>query len=80
MAVKKPENMSFEEAVTELETIVQEMERGELTLDQSLKQFERGVKLAQASNQKLQQAEQKVSILLANDETTTPSEFADQVE
>ncbi|MCF2860176.1 exodeoxyribonuclease VII small subunit [Pseudoalteromonas sp. SMS1] len=80
MAVKKPENMSFEEAVTELETIVQEMERGELTLDQSLKQFERGVKLAQASNHKLQQAEQKVSILLANDDTTTPSEFADQVE
>ncbi|KZN33355.1 exodeoxyribonuclease VII small subunit [Pseudoalteromonas luteoviolacea] len=80
MAVKKPENMSFEEAVTELETIVQEMERGELTLDQSLKQFERGVKLAQASNQKLQQAEQKVSILLANDETAAPSEFSDQVE
>ncbi|KID58062.1 exodeoxyribonuclease VII small subunit [Pseudoalteromonas luteoviolacea] len=80
MAVKKPENMSFEEAVNELESIVQEMEHGELTLEQSLKQFERGVKLAQASNQKLQQAEQKVNILLANDETSAPSEFTDQVD
>ncbi|AOT09579.1 exodeoxyribonuclease VII small subunit [Pseudoalteromonas luteoviolacea] len=80
MAVKKPENMSFEEAVNELESIVQEMEHGELTLEQSLKQFERGVKLAQASNQKLQQAEQKVNILLANDEASAPSEFTDQVD
>ncbi|MDK1289437.1 exodeoxyribonuclease VII small subunit [Pseudoalteromonas umbrosa] len=80
MAVKKPENMNFEEAVNELESIVQEMEHGELTLEQSLKQFERGVKLAQASNQKLQQAEQKVNILLANDEASAPSEFSEQVD
>ncbi|KZN48170.1 exodeoxyribonuclease VII small subunit [Pseudoalteromonas luteoviolacea] len=80
MAVKKPENMNFEEAVNELESIVQEMEHGELTLEQSLKQFERGIKLAQASNQKLQQAEQKVNILLANDEASAPSEFSEQVD
>ncbi|ESP93641.1 MULTISPECIES: exodeoxyribonuclease VII small subunit [Pseudoalteromonas] len=80
MAVKKPENMSFEEAVNELESIVQEMEHGELTLEQSLKQFERGIKLTQASNHKLQQAEQKVNILLANDEASAPSEFSDQVD
>ncbi|MCF6438917.1 exodeoxyribonuclease VII small subunit [Pseudoalteromonas luteoviolacea] len=80
MAVKKPENMNFEEAVNELESIVQEMEHGELTLEQSLKQFERGIKLAQASNQKLQQAEQKVNILLANDGASAPSEFSEQVD
>ncbi|WP_194866474.1 exodeoxyribonuclease VII small subunit [Pseudoalteromonas sp. PPB1] len=80
MATKKPENMSFEEAVDELEGIVQGMERGELTLEQSLKQFERGIKLANASSQKLQQAEQKVAILLGNDEQSPLSEFTDELE
>ncbi|TMP76884.1 exodeoxyribonuclease VII small subunit, partial [Pseudoalteromonas sp. S983] len=39
MAAKKPENLSFEEAMAELEDIVQAMEQGSLTLEQSLKQF-----------------------------------------
>ncbi|MCG7535349.1 MULTISPECIES: exodeoxyribonuclease VII small subunit [Pseudoalteromonas] len=80
MATKKPENMSFEEAVDELESIVQGMERGELTLEQSLKQFERGIKLANASSHKLQQAEQKVAILLGNDEQSPLNEFTDELE
>lgn len=67
MAAKKPENLSFEEAMAELEGIVQAMEQGSLTLEQSLKQFERGVQLANASNEKLSNAEQKVSILMGND-------------
>ncbi|ALO43162.1 exodeoxyribonuclease VII small subunit [Pseudoalteromonas phenolica] len=70
MAAKKPENLSFEEAMTELEGIVQAMEQGSLTLEQSLKQFERGVQLANASNEKLSSAEQKVSILMGNDPET----------
>lgn len=74
MAAKKPENLSFEEAMAELEGIVQAMEQGSLTLEQSLKQFERGVQLANASNDKLSSAEQKVSILMGNDteNATTP--------
>ncbi|MEJ6474080.1 exodeoxyribonuclease VII small subunit [Pseudoalteromonas piscicida] len=68
MAVKKPDNLSFEEAMQELEHIVAEMENGSLPLDQALKQFERGIKLAKASNQKLQQAEQQVAILMGEDE------------
>jgi len=67
MATKKPENLSFEEAMSELEGIVQAMEHGSLTLEQSLKQFERGVQLVNASNEKLKSAEQKVSILMSND-------------
>ncbi|MBE0367202.1 exodeoxyribonuclease VII small subunit [Pseudoalteromonas sp. MMG013] len=67
MAVKKPENLSFEEAIHELESIVSAMEQGELTLEQSLKQFERGILLANASNQKLHTAEQKVAILMGSD-------------
>jgi len=64
MASKKPENMSFESAMTELQTIVQNMENGQLSLEDSLKHFERGVGLVASTQNKLQQAEQKVQILM----------------
>ena len=74
MAAKKPENMSFEAAIGELETIVQRLERGELPLEDALKQFERGISLARSGAQKLQQAEQQVQILLqdSSDAPLTP--------
>ncbi len=75
MAAKKPENLSFEEALDELSHIVAQMEQGELSLEQSLKQFERGIALANASSSKLQQAEQKVAILMGNDSQTPLSNF-----
>lgn len=58
------EDVSFEQAMTELEHIVTQLEQGDLPLEQSLQQFERAVSLSRASQQKLQQAEQKVSVLL----------------
>ena len=78
MATKKPENLSFEDAMHELSSIVADMETGNLTLEQSLKQFERGIQLAQVSSTKLQHAEQKVSILMGNDPQAklTPFEAA----
>ena len=80
MAAKKPENLSFEEAITELESIVQAMEQGSLTLEQSLKQFERGVQLANASYEKLSSAEQKVSILMGNDLETPVTAMPNQLD
>ena len=80
MAVKKPENLSFEQAMSELGSIVTEMENGELTLEQSLKQFERGVQLANASSSKLNEAEQKVKILMGNDENSTLTNFDSEAE
>ncbi|WP_105169014.1 exodeoxyribonuclease VII small subunit [Pseudoalteromonas sp. T1lg23B] len=80
MATKKPENLSFEEAMAELEGIVHSMEQGSLTLEQSLKQFERGIALANSSTSKLQQAEQKVSILMANDTQSETVPFQGDVE
>ncbi|NOU52566.1 exodeoxyribonuclease VII small subunit [Pseudoalteromonas sp. JBTF-M23] len=80
MATKKPDNLSFEEAMAELEGIVQSMEQGTLTLEQSLKQFERGIALANSSTNKLQQAEQKVSILMANDSQSSTVPFQGDVE
>ncbi|MTU71537.1 exodeoxyribonuclease VII small subunit, partial [Parabacteroides merdae] len=57
MATKKPENLSVEQAREELSLIKAEMEQGELSLEESLNQFERGIALAGASSSKLQQAE-----------------------
>lgn len=68
MATKQPEKMTFEESVDELEGIIAQLETGETNLEDSLKQFERGITLARASQTKLQQAEQKVSILLNQQE------------
>ncbi|MFY8328537.1 exodeoxyribonuclease VII small subunit [Pseudoalteromonas sp. ZZD1] len=80
MATKKPENLSFEQALEELTVIVTDMEQGDLSLEQSLKQFERGIALANASSNKLQQAEQKVAILMGNDPQAALSNFNDNVE
>ncbi len=58
-------DLSFEQAIKQLENIVVQLEQGELPLEQALEQFENAVKLSRVSQQKLQQAEQKVSQLLA---------------
>lgn len=58
------DELSFEQAMSELEHIVGQLEQGDLPLEQSLQQFERAVALSRVSQQKLQQAEQKVSVLL----------------
>lgn len=54
----------FEKALQELEHLVERMEQGELSLEQSLADFERGIELTRACQNSLQQAEQKVQMLL----------------
>lgn len=51
---------SFEEAITELEKLVQTLEDGESSLDESMKMFEEGMKLSKYCNDKLQGAEKKI--------------------
>ena len=63
MAVKK---QTFEQAMGRLEEIVNLLERGDCGLDQSLKLFEEGAKLAGQCEELLDQAEQKVDLLLAD--------------
>ncbi len=53
----------FEASLAELETIVARLEQGELPLEESLRQFERGVALTRACQKSLEQAEQKVRLL-----------------
>lgn len=55
---------SFEESLKKLEAIVAQMERGDLSLDDSLKLFEEGSKLAEQCKQQLAEAEGKVEILI----------------
>ena len=64
----KKSSPSFEQSLTELETIVQNLEQGELSLEESMNLFERGLLLSKSSQEKLQQAEQKVKILLDNNQ------------
>ncbi len=75
MAKKKIENLSFEEALVELETIVQQLERGELSLDDSMAIFERGLNLSQLSQSKLQDAEQRIKILMEKNGNSQLEDF-----
>ncbi len=59
--------MDFEKKLGRLEDIVEKMETGELTLEDSLKLFEEGVKLSRECNTQLSEAEQKVKLLLGVD-------------
>lgn len=68
-------NEKFEEALQKLETIVSKMEEGDLTLEEALKAFEEGVKLAKFCSTKLDEAERRVEKLMRTQEgklQTTP--------
>ncbi len=56
--------IDFEKSLKELERLVERLEQGELGLEASLQQFERGVQLAQSCQSTLQQAEQRVEMLM----------------
>jgi exodeoxyribonuclease VII small subunit len=73
-----PENHSLgglEKSLEELEALVARLEGGDLPLEQALKEFERGVKLTRQCQTALQEAEQKIEILLRKTEQAEPSEF-----
>lgn len=56
----------FEQSITELETIVARLERGDLDLEDALQQFEQGIHLARTCQTALRQAEQKIEKLSVN--------------
>lgn len=61
---RAPHELSFGEALRELETIVAELESGRLELEESLERYERGVGLLKALRERLSDAEQKVRVLM----------------
>ena len=75
----------FESAISELETIVNTLEEGDLSLDKSLELFERGVQLSRFCHQRLEEAERRIEVLNeqgelsdATDSLNTPNADADE--
>ena len=62
--------LSFEKAMEQLEKIVETMESGALSLEQSLKQFEEGMKLSQYCAQKLDETEKKIATIMEKGDGT----------
>lgn len=76
--VKKKPAPAFEDALTELEQLVNRLERGDISLEESLQAFERGVNLTRTCQKALQDAEQKVQILLEKNGTQVLENFNDE--
>lgn len=66
---KKKTSPDFESALQELESLVEQMEKGDISLEESLKAFERGIVLTRTCQQALKEAEQKVNVLLEKNGT-----------
>lgn len=68
MSGKSIKPKDFEDALKQLETVVQDLEAGELSLEKSLERYEHGVKLARYCHLKLEEAEKRVAVLRTNEE------------
>jgi len=62
--VTKPEEPTFEQALLQLEQIVQKLEKGELPLEDSLKLYEEGIRLSRLCHGKLEEAEGRIEVLM----------------
>ena len=71
------DNIQLEKSLKELEKLVDKMEQGDLSLEKSLDYFEKGIKLTRQCQQALQQAEQRVQILVQQAEQEQLEEFDD---
>lgn len=60
------EKRTFEETLARLEAVVKELENGKLPLDKALELFSEGISLSQFCHQQLEQAEQKISLLMTD--------------
>lgn len=72
-----PKELKFEDQLNRLEEIVGRMESGDLTLDESLKLYEEGVKLSQSCSKRLEEAQKRIEILLrsgSGDLKTVPAD------
>lgn len=63
--------MKFETALDKLESIVKKLEEGDLSLDDSLKMFEEGVKLARVCSTRLEAAERRIEVLMKDEKGKT---------
>ena len=73
MANKKEEK--FEDKIVKLEEIVSELEKGNLSLDDSVKKFEEGIKISKECSKMLESAEKKITVLLEQDGEIKEEDF-----
>lgn len=73
-SLEKENELNFELALEKLQKIVEELEKGGLSLDQTLKEFSQGMKLLKFCHQKLDNAEKKIELMLKED-----GEFIEEV-
>lgn len=70
-------SLSFEQAVAELEEIVKKLEKGELTLEESIQYFQRGVELTRYCSKKLDEAERSITMLIEGEDGITEKKMTD---
>lgn len=68
------ENLSYEESIKELEQVVKSLEGNELTLDESIEKFEKGIKLSKHCSELLEGAEKKITLLLEKEDGTVETQ------
>ena len=73
--IENEKKLTFEKAMSNLEMIVKRLENGEVTLDESLKMFDEGVKLVKLCNSLLDKAEQKVILLMKSSDSIVEKPF-----
>ncbi len=72
---EKNKDIPYEQALTELETVVNLLENGDLTLEDSIKMFEKGVGLVKLCNKKLDDIEKRITIIMDGKEGVTEEDF-----
>ncbi len=70
------ENLNFEQSIEKLEKIAEELESGELSLDDSIKKFEDGMKLSKKCTEYLENAEKRINILIEKDGELSEESFS----
>jgi exodeoxyribonuclease VII small subunit len=70
--------LSFEQILERLQLVVEQLEDGEIPLEQALLKFEQGVALSRAGQQRLDDAERRIEVLLGNDDGLTTEPLTDE--
>lgn len=76
----KEKELPFEEAMKQLEVVAAELEKGDLSLDESVSKFEEGMQLSKQCSELLENAEKRITILLKNGEELQEENFIQEEE
>jgi len=70
---------NFEESVKELENLIEDLEKGDIPLEEAIEKFEKGVSLIKYCNKKLDEAERKIEIILKDDNGVKTAPFDENI-